>query len=239
MMEKPSGNRYPDIEENLKIVRHSIAETCVKAGREPGDVTLLGVTKTVQPDRINAAIRAGLEVIGENRVQEYLSKREMINLDNVRAHLIGHLQTNKVSKIVGKVDMIESIDSVKVAKAVSDASLKRGIITDVLIQVNIGREDTKHGVMAEELEQLLRAAACFKGIKIRGLMAIPPIYDTEREKRAVFSDMCKLFIDIKGKNIDNVAMDILSMGMSADYREAIMEGSTLVRIGSAIFGSRS
>lgn len=238
-MEKQSGNRYPDIEENLKIVRHSIAETCVKAGREPGDVTLLGVTKTVQPDRINAAIRAGLEVIGENRVQEYLGKREMINLDNVRAHLIGHLQTNKVSKIVGKADMIESIDSVKVAKAVSDASLKRGIITDVLIQVNIGREDTKHGVMAEELEQLLRAAACFKGIKIRGLMAIPPIYDTEREKRAFFSDMCKLFIDIKGKNIDNVAMDILSMGMSADYREAIMEGSTLVRIGSAIFGSRS
>ena len=237
-MEKQSGNRYPDIEENLKIVRHSIAEACGKAGREPGDVTLLGVTKTVQPDRINAAIRAGLEVIGENRVQEYLSKREMINLDNVRAHLIGHLQTNKVSKIVGKVDMIESIDSVKVAKAVSDASLKRGIVTDVLVQVNIGREDTKHGVMAEELEQLLRAAAGFSGIKIRGLMAIPPIYDTEREKRAFFSDMCKLFIDIKGKNIDNVAMDILSMGMSADYREAIMEGSTLVRIGSAIFGSR-
>jgi pyridoxal phosphate enzyme (YggS family) len=238
-MEKQSGNRYPDIEENLKIVRHSIAEACGKAGREPGEVTLLGVTKTVPPDRVNAAIRAGLEVIGENRVQEYLGKREMINLDNVRAHLIGHLQTNKVSKIVGKADMIESIDSVKVAKAVSDASLKRGIITDVLIQVNIGREDTKHGVMAEELEQLLRAAAGFSGIKIRGLMAIPPIYDTEREKRAFFSDMCKLFIDIKGKNIDNVAMDILSMGMSADYREAIMEGSTLVRIGSAIFGSRS
>jgi pyridoxal phosphate enzyme (YggS family) len=237
-MEKQSGNRYPDIEENLKIVRHSIAEACGKAGREPGEVTLLGVTKTVPPDRVNAAIRAGLEVIGENRVQEYLGKREMINLDNVRAHLIGHLQTNKVSKIVGKADMIESIDSVKVAKAVSDASLKRGIITDVLIQVNIGREDTKHGVMAEELEQLLRAAAGFSGIKIRGLMAIPPIYDTEREKRAFFSDMCKLFIDIKGKNIDNVAMDILSMGMSADYREAIMEGSTLVRIGSAIFGSR-
>lgn len=238
-MEKQSGNRYPDIEENLKIVRHSIAEACGKAGREPGEVTLLGVTKTVPPDRVNAAIRAGLEVIGENRVQEYLGKREMINLDNVRAHLIGHLQTNKVSKIVGKADMIESIDSVKVAKAVSDASLKRGIVTDVLVQVNIGREDTKHGVMAEELEQLLRAAAGFSGIKIRGLMAIPPIYDTEREKRAFFSDMCKLFIDIKGKNIDNVAMDILSMGMSADYREAIMEGSTLVRIGSAIFGSRS
>lgn len=237
-MEKQSGNRYPDIEENLKIVRHSIAEACGKAGREPGEVTLLGVTKTVPPDRVNAAIRAGLEVIGENRVQEYLGKREMINLDNVRAHLIGHLQTNKVSKIVGKADMIESIDSVKVAKAVSDASLKRGIVTDVLVQVNIGREDTKHGVMAEELEQLLRAAAGFSGIKIRGLMAIPPIYDTEREKRAFFSDMCKLFIDIKGKNIDNVAMDILSMGMSADYREAIMEGSTLVRIGSAIFGSR-
>ena len=204
-----------------------------------GRAALLAATKTVPPEIINFAADCGITLIGENRVQEYLSKREMINLDNVRAHLIGHLQTNKVSKIVGKVDMIESIDSVKVAKAVSDASLKRGIVTDVLVQVNIGREDTKHGVMAEELEQLLRAAACFKGIKIRGLMAIPPIYDTEREKRAVFSDMCKLFIDIKGKNIDNVAMDILSMGMSADYREAIMEGSTLVRIGSAIFGSRS
>lgn len=236
-MAKLSGN-HPDIAENLKIIRDNIAETCIKAGRNPDEVTLLGVTKTVPPERINAAIEAGLGLIGENRVQEYLEKRAEIYIERVKTHLIGHLQTNKVSKIVGKVDMIESIDSIKVAKAVSDASIRRGLVTDVLVQVNIGMEATKYGVPEDELELLLYTAAGFEGIKIRGLMAIPPIYDTEREKRAVFSRMYKLFIDILGKNIDNVSMDILSMGMSADYREAILEGSTVVRIGSAIFGSR-
>jgi pyridoxal phosphate enzyme (YggS family) len=227
-----------DVVENFKIVQNNIAEACIKAGRNPEEVTLLGVTKTVAPDRINAAIKAGLDHIGENRVQEFLSKRDEINLQNVRSHLIGHLQTNKVSKIVSKVDMIESIDSIKIAKAISEASAKAGIVTDVLIQVNIGREDTKYGVMEEGLEELILTAADFKGIKIRGLMTIPPIYDSEREKRAVFSRMYKLFIDISGKNIDNISMDILSMGMSSDYREAILEGSTIVRIGSAIFGRR-
>jgi len=127
---------------------------------------------------------------------------------------------------------------VKVAKAVSDYSEKLGIVTDVLVQVNIGKEDTKNGVMEEELEELLHTISGFGGIKVRGLMAIPPIYDTEAEKRAVFSHMYKLFIDISRKNIDNITMDILSMGMSSDYREAILEGSTIVRIGSALFGSR-
>jgi len=240
-MEKLSDefyNLYPDIVENLKVIKSNIAEACIKAGRDPKEVTLMGVTKTVQAERINAAIDAGLELIGENRVQEYLDKRVRINLDRVKTHLIGHLQTNKVSKIVGKVDMIESIDSVKVAKAVSDYSTKLGIVTDVLVQVNIGKEASKHGVMEEELEELLHTISGFGGIKVRGLMAIPPIYDTEAEKRAVFSHMYKLFIDISRKNIDNITMDILSMGMSSDYREAILEGSTIVRIGSALFGSR-
>lgn len=233
-MEKP----FDDICDNLKRVRLSIGEACVKAGRKPEDVLLLGVTKTVPPDRINAAIAAGLERIGENRVQEFLAKKDGLHLSGVEKHLIGHLQTNKVSKIVGEVDMIESVDSVHLAQAVSEASLKRQRTTDVLVEVNIGREEAKSGVLPECLEELLNSIRGFSGIRVRGLMTVAPILDTEREKRTVFSQMYKLFIDIKEKNIDNVAMDVLSMGMSSDYPEAIAEGSTNVRIGSAIFGRR-
>lgn len=233
-MEKP----FDDICDNLKRVRLSIGKACVKAGRKPEDVLLLGVTKTVPPDRINAAIAAGLERIGENRVQEFLAKKDGLHLSGVEKHLIGHLQTNKVSKIVGEVDMIESVDSVHLAQAVSEASLKRQRTTDVLVEVNIGREEAKSGVLPECLEELLNSIRGFSGIRVRGLMTVAPILDTEREKRTVFSQMYKLFIDIKEKNIDNVAMDVLSMGMSSDYPEAIAEGSTNVRIGSAIFGRR-
>lgn len=234
MMEKP----FDDIYENLKKVRQSIEETCVKAGRKPEDVLLLGVTKTVSPDRINAAIGAGLRRIGENRVQEFVGKKDSLNLDGVEKHLIGHLQTNKVSKIVGEVDMIESVDSVHLAQAISETSLKKKLATDVLVEVNIGREEAKSGVLSENLEELLNSINRFSGIHVRGLMTVAPILDTEREKRTVFSQMYKLFIDIKGKNIDNINMDVLSMGMSSDYKEAILEGSTNVRIGSAIFGKR-
>lgn len=233
-MEKP----FDDICDNLKRVRLSIGEACVKAGRKPEDVLLLGVTKTVPPDRINAAIAAGLERIGENRVQEFLAKKDGLHLSGVEKHLIGHLQTNKVSKIVGEVDMIESVDSVHLAQAVGEASLKRQRTTDVLVEVNIGREEAKSGVLPERLEELLNSIRGFSGIRVRGLMTVAPILDTEREKRTVFSQMYKLFIDIKEKNIDNVAMDVLSMGMSSDYPEAVAEGSTNVRIGSAIFGRR-
>lgn len=154
-------------------------------------------------------------------------------------HLIGHLQTNKVTQIVGLVDCIESIDSLRVARAVSDASLKIGRVTDVLVEVNIGREEAKSGVLEEELEPLLEQISSFSGIRVCGLMTVPPILETEREKRQVFSQMRQLFIDMRGKNIDNINMSVLSMGMSSDYREAILEGATIIRVGSALFGRRN
>lgn len=229
---------YDDVRDHLREIEQTIAETCLKAGRQPQDVTLLGVTKTVPPDRINAAIEAGLCHIGENRVQEYLGKRDELNLSGVEVHLIGHLQTNKVSHIVGTVDMIESVDSVHLARAIHEASLKLNRTTDVLVEVNIGGEEAKSGTSPEELTDFLGNIGAFSGIRVRGLMTVPPILETEKEKRAVFSQMYKLFIDIKAKTIDNVSMDILSMGMSADYREAILEGSTVVRVGTALFGRR-
>ena len=234
MKEKP----FADMEDNLREIEETIAETCVKAGRKPEEVQLLGVTKTVSPERISAALEAGLSRIGENRVQEFLSKRDSLNLSGVEVHLIGHLQTNKVPKIVGAVDMIQSVDSLHLATAIHEASLKIHRTTKVLVEVNIGREEVKSGVMAEDLEALLHQINGFSGIQVCGLMTVPPILDSESEKRAVFSKMYKLFIDIKAKNIDNVTMNVLSMGMSADYKEAIMEGSTMVRLGSALFGKR-
>ena len=198
------------------------AGPCGSAGRPETDVSLLAVTKTVEPARINRALSLGVGQIGENRVQEFLGKRDALRLDGVGVHLIGHLQTNKVTQIVGLVDCIESIDSLRVARAVSDASLKIGRVTDVLVEVNIGREEAKSG-----------------GIRVCGLMTVPPILETEREKRQVFSQMRQLFIDMRGKNIDNVNMSVLSMGMSSDYREAILEGATIIRVGSALFGRRN
>ena len=224
--------------DNLNRVQENIYEACRVAGRDSHDVTLLAVTKTVPASRINAAIRLGVRQIGENRVQEFLGKRDELELDGVTAHLIGHLQTNKVKQIVGKVQMIQSVDSLRVAEAIHRYSTELGIATPVLIEVNIGGEEAKSGVSPLELERLLYQIAPLNGISVRGLMTVPPILHTEREKREIFSKMYQLFVDIREKNIDNIVMQELSMGMSGDYREAILEGSTMVRVGSAIFGER-
>ncbi len=224
--------------DNLSRVQESIHDACIVSGRNPQDVRLLAVTKTVDVARINAAIRLGVRQIGENRVQEFLGKRDGLELDGVAAHLIGHLQTNKVKQIVGKVQMIQSVDSLRVAEAIHRCSQQLGIVTPILIEVNIGGEEAKSGISPFELEQLLYEISPLSGISVRGLMTVPPILDTEREKREIFSKMYQLFVDMRGKNIDNIDMQELSMGMSGDYREAIMEGSTMVRIGSAIFGDR-
>ncbi len=228
------------IRENLQRIEERLTNACIKAGRQREEVTLMAVTKTVSPERINAALSAGITCIGENRVQEFLEKKDSLHLAGVEKHLIGHLQTNKVRRIVGEVDMIQSIDSVHLAEAVSKAAqaTPKGMV-DVLVEVNIGNEETKSGVSAENVEELLRQISAFSGIRVRGLMAIPPILTSETQKRAIFSKMRKLFIDIRGKFVDNVSMDILSMGMSSDYVEAVLEGSTLVRIGSSLFGQRN
>ncbi len=227
------------VRENLLRIEEEIQNACVAVGRRREDVTLMAVTKTVAPDLINVALDNGIRCIGENRVQEYLGKRDALHLEGVTRCLIGHLQTNKVRHIVGEVDRIESVDSVRLAEAISEMSLKRlGKPTDVLVEINIGNEDSKSGIAAETLEDFLGEIAPLQGIRVRGLMAIPPILQEEHEKRAIFSQMHKLFIDIGGKIVDNISMDVLSMGMSSDYVEAVLEGSTQVRVGSAIFGER-
>ena len=198
----------------------------------------MAVTKTVESVYINRAIKLGADLIGENRVQEYLGKKDELNLNGVEKHLIGHLQTNKVRQIVGEVDMIESVDSVKLAKEISRVSVNKGLITNALVEVNVGREESKSGIYTEQLEELLYEISQMDNIKIKGLMTIPPICDTEKEINEYFSTMYQSFIDIKSKNIDNIDMNILSMGMSGDFEAAVSNGSNIVRVGSAIFGAR-
>lgn len=224
--------------DNLNRIHEQMQSACDCVGRDIQEVKLLAVTKTVDPQRINAAIRLGVRQIGENRVQEFLGKRDALQLEGVDAHLIGHLQTNKVKQIVGKVQMIQSVDSIRVAEAIHRCSAQLNIVTPILIEVNIGGEEAKSGIAPSELERLLCEISPLSNVSVRGLMTVPPILHTEREKREIFSKMYQLFVDIRDKNIDNIDMQELSMGMSGDFREAIMEGSTMVRVGSAIFGDR-
>lgn len=227
-----------DIEYNYNHIKEKIAEAAVKSGRKPEDITFLSATKTVEPEYINYAISLGLDHIGENRVQELLSKYDEYNLENCSLQFIGHLQSNKVRQIVGKVDLIQSVDSLKLAKEVSRVSQNKNLTTDILVEVNIGKEENKSGVMPEMLEELLYQIKDLPSINIKGLMTIPPICDDNNKIRSFFSDMNKMFLDISSKKLDNVSMDILSMGMSGDYYEAILEGANMVRIGSALFGKR-
>lgn len=230
--------RMKSVEENYKRVLENVKESAVKAGRNESDVRLMCVTKTVEPPYINKALELGADLIGENRVQEYLGKRDELVLDGVERHLIGHLQTNKVRQIVGEVDMIESVSSFKLAKEISRVSQARGIVTQCLAEVNIGQEESKSGIMPQELVETMYQISELPAIEIKGLMAIPPICETQDEARRYFAAVRQYFIDIKDKKIDNINMEILSMGMSADYAAAIAEGSNIVRVGSAIFGAR-
>ena len=233
----PDEKRVIAVVDNYKRVRENVYNAAVKANRNPDSVRLMCVTKTVMPEYINPVLEAGADLIGENRVQEYLSKRDELKLERVERHLIGHLQTNKVKQIAGEVDMIESVDSMKLANEISKQSVKKGIICNVLVEVNIGGEESKSGVAPEGLEELLYGIASLDNISVKGLMTIPPVCD-DNEARKYFEKMHKTFIDIKSKNLDNISMDILSMGMSGDYEAAIAEGSDIVRVGSAIFGAR-
>ncbi len=227
-----------DVEYNYKMINERIAEAAQKTGKTREDITFLAATKTVDAATINYAISLGLDHIGENRVQELLSKYDEYNLENCSLQFIGHLQTNKVRQIAGKVDLIQSVDSLKLAKEISKESKKRDITTDILVEVNIGREENKSGVFEEQLEELLCQIAELESISVKGLMTIPPICDNTRKIRKYFNNMHKLFIDISQKKLDNINMSILSMGMSADYYEAILEGANMVRVGSSLFGAR-
>ncbi len=230
---------FNDIEYNYKTIEERISEAAVKSGRSREDITFLAATKTVDADRINYAISLGLKYIGENKVQELLSKYEDYDLNNASLQFIGHLQSNKVRQIVGKVDLIQSVDSVKLAKEISKQSKKNNINSDVLIEVNIGEEESKSGINAENLHELLDEIKDLENISVKGLMCIPPICDSPQKNLKFFDKMNNIFIDISDKNIDNISMDILSMGMSADYYEAILCGANMVRIGSSLFGARN
>lgn len=238
-MEKfiPDEIRIKSTIDNYRRIKSDVEETAIKAGRDPKDVRLMCVTKTVEAEYINPVLDLGADLIGENRVQEFMGKKDNLHLDHVEKHLIGHLQTNKVKYIAGEVDMIESVDSIKLAKEISKESAKRDITTDILVEVNVGKEESKSGIYIESLEELLCEIAQLDNIRIKGLMTIPPIC-SDTEVRKYFAEIHQSFIDIRDKKLDNIDMQILSMGMSGDYEAAILEGSNIVRVGSAIFGAR-
>ena len=239
-MEKSlNEQRFYDIDENFKEISSKIAEAASKIGRGSNDIRFMAVTKTVEPIFINHALSLGIDLIGENRVQEFMGKRDELKLDGVEKHLIGHLQTNKVRQIVGNVDSIDGVDSVKLAKEIGKVSSKLGITSDILIEINIGAEESKFGFSPESVTESVYEMSEIEGIRIKGLMAVPPICDNSVKNRVFFENMHQLFIDIGAKKIHNVSMDILSMGMSGDFEEAILSGSNMVRIGSALFGARN
>lgn len=235
MTEKSSTKIF---DENYELIEKRISEACLAVGKKREDIILLAATKTVSADVINYAISKGIKYIGENRVQEFLSKENELSLDAHR-HFIGHLQTNKAKDIVGRVEMIESVHSEKLASVIGKLSTDRGIVTDILLEVNIGNEESKSGFLPKELFDAVRRIAKISGIKVRGLMAIPPICEKKSEIMEFFARMNKLFIDIGDKKIDNVSMEYLSMGMSGDFYEAILSGSNIIRLGTALFGQRN
>ncbi len=228
----------PLVKENLKIVEEKIAAACRRAGRGRDEVTLVAVSKTKPVSMIEEAMDAGIIEFGENKVQELTSKYEVLP-KNLNWHLIGHLQTNKVKYIVDKTVLIHSIDSLKLATQIDKESAKKNIVSNILIEVNIAKEDTKFGVYAEDIYPLIMEISKLNHVQIKGLMTIAPFAEEPEKNRVHFRNLRQLNIDIKSKNIDNVHMDILSMGMTGDYEVAIEEGATIVRVGTGIFGERN
>ena len=238
MMERSFSEVLDDVKKNYFEITENITRAAEKSGRKYEDITFLAATKTVEPAVINHAVSLGLRYIGENKVQELLSKYDEYDLKNCDLQFIGHLQTNKVRQIIDKVYMIQSVDSVKLANETSKQSINNSLVSNILLEVNIGREENKSGVLEEELDELIEKVSAMPNIQIRGLMTIPPVCEKKIEVCKFFDKMYKLFIDISSKKSDNVYMDYLSMGMSDDYEEAVLCGANMVRIGSRLFGSR-
>lgn len=227
-----------EIIQKIAAAKQRIAEAAVAAGRKPEDITLVAATKMNDAERVRAAVAAGVDVCGENRVQELLEKYDQHAYDGCPLHFIGTLQTNKVKYLIGKVSLIESVSSVKLARVINKEAAKAGICQDILLEVNIGREESKLGIDPDALSSAVEEIAAMEHVHIRGLMAIPPKPQPNQEKTLYFDRMSQLFIDISAKKYDNITMDFLSMGMSADYAEAISCGANIVRLGTAIFGAR-
>ena len=226
------------LEENLKKVQENIRIACEKAGRDPSEVTLIAVSKTKPIETLKEAYDLGVRVFGENKVQELDKKIDALPED-ISWHMIGHLQRNKVKYIAGRVELIHSVDSFRLAEEINIHAKKQGIVIPILIEVNVAEEESKFGVSVEDTEELIRQIAELDGVSIRGLMTIAPYVVDSEDNREIFHKIKDLSIDIASKNIDNVSMDILSMGMTGDYMVAIEEGATMVRVGTGIFGERN
>lgn len=226
------------IAENLRQVQEKIAAAALASGRKPEDITLVGATKMNDAGRIQQAIAAGLRCCGENRVQELLEKLPQGAYEGVQLQFIGHLQKNKAKQIVGKVSLIQSVDSLELMALIDRLAVERGLVQDILLEVNVAGEAAKSGFRPENVSAAIDAAAQYKGIFVRGLMAVPPICSDGKENIPYFLLMKQLFIDNGAKKYDNTSMGLLSMGMSGDYETAIACGANMVRIGSAIFGQR-
>ena len=226
------------IAENVAQIRSKLNQAAIAAGRDPSSILLCAATKMNDTAAVREAIQAGVDCCGENRVQELVKKQAEHAYDGAPVHFIGHLQTNKVRQVVGQVDLIQSIDSVRLLEAVQKEALRQNILQDILLEVNIGREESKSGFLAEEISEICEKMGNFPNIRVKGLMAIPPVSQHFGENRKFFQEMCNLAVDITAKKYDNVWVDILSMGMSDDFEDAIACGSTMIRIGTAIFGAR-
>ncbi len=226
------------VADNYKFIRQQVDETALSCGRKPEDITLIAVSKTKPLQDIEELIQIGVADFGENKVQELCDKYEKVSKP-VRFHQIGHLQTNKVKYVVDKAALIHSVDSLKLAKELQKEAGKRQIISEILIEVNVAKEDTKFGLHTEEVLPFVREIADFPNIHVNGLMTIAPFVENPEENRKYFRILKQLSLDIISKNIDNINMNVLSMGMTNDYKVAIEEGATMVRVGTAIFGARN
>ena len=226
------------LKENLEAVQKNIIEACKKVGRDSNEVTLIAVSKTKPLSDIEEIMDLGVIEFGENKVQELVDKYENIKAP-VHWHLIGHLQTNKVKYIVDKVALIHSVDSLKLAEQISKEAVKKNVISNILVQVNVAKEETKFGIETEEVYDLVEKISKLPNISIQGLMTIAPFVENPEENLLIFRKLHQLYVDIKQKNIDNVNMNVLSMGMTNDYQVAIEEVATMVRVGTGIFGARN
>ena len=226
------------IAENVAAIKEKMRAAAIAAGRDPKEILLCAATKMNGSDAVRQAIAAGVDCCGENRVQELVQKQSENAYEGAPVHFIGHLQTNKVKQVVGKVDLIQSVDSLRLLEAINKEAAKQGIIQDILLEINVGQEASKSGFSLEEIPALLPEMGKYGNIRICGLMAIPPISHNPGDNCKFFEKICKLSVDISVKKYDNISVDVLSMGMSDDYADAIACGSTMIRVGTAIFGAR-
>ena len=226
-----------DFKKNLEVIEENICNACKKAGRSRDEVTLIAVSKTKPVEDLQAVYDLNIRDFGENKVQELKDKIEVMPKD-MKWHMIGHLQRNKVKYIIGKVELIHSVDSLRLAEEISKQAKKNNVNVDILVEVNIGDEDSKFGISTDEVIELVKDIAKLENISIKGLMCVAPYVVDSEENRPLFHKIKDLSVDIMSENIDNVSMSILSMGMSNDYQVAIEEGATMVRIGSNLFGKR-